>query len=148
MNINNTMKFEPFFPQLKKCADNCFMQGLPSTTFARTLASDCSYYGLDVPSNDDYYNLNTTPGNEAMRDLLEWLGYKISEFGICKLEKFYTCIWQRNNNEDLVVCRTYEFSSLKEARNAAEKLRKRYDGTYPLINVQYADGTVYADYEI
>lgn len=62
--------------------------------------------------------------------------------------KFYVCIWTRKDNGELTVNRTYEFDSIEQACAAAEKLRNRYDEFYPLINVQYSDGRVYADYEL
>lgn len=57
-------------------------------------------------------------------------------------------MWKRNDHDELVVVRTYQRHSLLDACTFAEELRQRYDASYPLINVQFANGEVYADYEI
>jgi len=145
MNINDTLKFRPFYKQLKKCADNCFTQGLPSTTFARTLAHDCYCYGLEVPSNDDYYHLYSTPGNKAMRDLLEWLGYRYTEFGI-RRQRYFTCLYVTNNLCDFVVSKTFEDDTLERAYRRAKGIKYFSKGKYPVINVQQLDGDVLNTY--
>lgn len=64
---------------LKKTADHCFINGYPSTMFARTVCNDAQILGLDIPSDDDFYNM--TCGNEAMKFVLLQLGYSVSSYG-------------------------------------------------------------------
>lgn len=64
---------------LTKVADTCFMQGYTSTQFARTLAHDAFMIGVDIPSEDDFYNM--TCGNQPMKSILLQLGYVASSYG-------------------------------------------------------------------
>lgn len=62
--------------------------------------------------------------------------------------KYTVCIYTTNRYGDLVVYRTFDYDDLEVAHAAAEQMRNEYGMEYPLINVQYPDGRVYADFEI
>lgn len=68
--------------KLKKSCENLFKEGTPSLRFMRTLHNDYQYYcNDDLNSYDDFYNMNHE-SNKEMKDLLNFLGYNYTPYGI------------------------------------------------------------------
>jgi hypothetical protein len=73
------------FSKLAKTCENLFREGTPTLRFIRTLHNDYQIFcNDDLESPDDFYNM-FKPENQPMNDLLNLLGYKYSNFGICRL---------------------------------------------------------------
>ncbi len=68
--------------KLSKTANTLFQSGTPSLRFMRILHNDYQIIcNDDLNSPDDFYNINSE-GNKPMKDLLNTLGFKCTNFGI------------------------------------------------------------------
>lgn len=64
---------------LTKTANIIWEDRPSSTQFARAVAYKAHLLGIDIPSEDDFYNM--TCCNKAMKDVLHQLGYGVSAYG-------------------------------------------------------------------
>lgn len=64
---------------LTKTANAIWEDRPNSTQFARAIAYKAHLLGIDIPSEDDFYNM--TCRNKEMKDVLNQLGYGVSAYG-------------------------------------------------------------------
>jgi len=72
--------------KLSKTCESLFAKGVNSLRFMRVLHNDFQIIcNDDLNSPDDFYNMNREE-NKPMHSLLNLLGYKYSQFGICRVQ--------------------------------------------------------------
>lgn len=81
METQNVNKLKPFKEVLTKTCERLFIDGTPTTQFMRSFNMVIQFHAnVDIPSPDDFYCRSK---NQEMIEVMKWLGFDSTPFGIC-----------------------------------------------------------------